>query len=74
MGMRKYYRELAKGRMHSVGIGNVNRKLKRRNGKGLVFWREIIFGSLAKEAEAIQLRKKVKSRKLRKLERRLSHV
>lgn len=74
MGMRKYYRELAKGRMRSIGIGNVNRKLRRRSSKGLVFWREIIFGDLAKEYEKIQNGRKKSSRKLKKLERRLNNV
>lgn len=72
--MRKLYRQIAKARMTKAGIGNVNKKLARRDAKGNVFWREIIFGKYAKETEALQIVNKAKTRKIKKLERSLAHV
>lgn len=53
MGMRKYQRQIARARITAVNAGNVNKKMRS-------LWRRLIFGDLAKEAEAFQTRPKQK--------------
>ena len=42
MGLRKYKREIARQAMRAADVGNVNRKMSRRNSKGLPFWRAVL--------------------------------
>ena len=62
MGMRKYYRQIARARITAVKAGNVNKKMSK-------LWRRIIFGDLAKEAEEFQTKPKKKplKRKITKI-------
>lgn len=41
MGMRKYKRQIAKGFLHEMGVGNVNRKMSRET-KGVKLWRRAL--------------------------------
>ena len=42
MGLRKYKREIARQAMRAADVGNVNRKMSRRNSEGLPFWRAVL--------------------------------
>lgn len=42
MGLRKYKREIARQNMIAAGVGNVNRKMSKRNSDGLPFWRGVL--------------------------------
>ena len=42
MGLRKYKREIARQNMIAAGVGNVNRKMSRRNRDGIPFWRGVL--------------------------------
>lgn len=42
MGLQKYKREIARQNMIAAGIGNVNRKMARRNSNGIPFWRGVL--------------------------------
>ena len=42
MGLRKYKREIARQNMIAAGVGNVNRKMSKRNRDGLPFWRGVL--------------------------------
>ena len=69
MGMRKYQREIARNRIRVTGAGNVNRKMGAMNKEGVPLWRRIIFGDLAKDAEAFQLRGNKNSRNIRRIKK-----
>lgn len=42
MGLRKYKREIARQSMTAAGVGNVNRKMSKRNSNGVPFWRGVL--------------------------------
>ena len=42
MGLRKYKREIARQNMIAAGVGNVNRKMSKRNRDGRPFWRGVL--------------------------------
>ena len=42
MGLRKYKREIARQAMRAADVGNVNRKMSRRNSEGVPFWRAVL--------------------------------
>lgn len=69
MGLRKYKRQIAKGRMTAAGVGNVNKKMHIADEKGVVNWRK----ALGKDAERPQMRqnagKKRPGRKIRPIVR-----
>ena len=52
--MRELIRSVAKGRLAAMGVGNVNKKLKRKKGNRPL-WRVVTQGESGKEAERIQL-------------------
>ena len=42
MGLRKYKREIAREAMKAANVGNVNKKMARRNSEGVPFWRAVL--------------------------------
>ena len=66
MGIRSIQRQVAKGRMKAMGIGNVNTKMsntKIENGKRIQLWKAVLNGKYAKQALAAQLGAGVRSRR-----------
>lgn len=72
MGMRKYRRQIARARITAVRAGNVNKKMGALGPGGEPLWRRVIFGDLAKDAEAYQVRGGGKREK--KFKRRVSRI
>ena len=62
MGMRKYKRAVAKGFLHEVGVGNVNRKLSKERG-GVKLWR-LALQEHAKICKTVNQRKANKSKRI----------
>lgn len=72
MGIRTIQRQVAKGRIAAMGIGNVNKKMSSsksvKMGKPFKLWRSVLNGEYAKQALAAQLSNGIKSRrKLKKV-------
>ena len=74
--MRELKRSIAKARLQVMGVGNVNRKLKRRKD-GRPLWRVVTEGKSGKDAERAQinygmlLRAKKQERKTRRIIRKV---
>lgn len=61
--MRKYLLQIAKERLKALGVGNVNKKLARKNKDGVPLWRAVLTGEFAKDGrDALK-----KARKIRRL-------
>ena len=71
MGMRKYYRQIARARIKAAGAGKVNKKMSSKKG-GVPLWRRLVFGDLAKEAEAYQVRPTRQADKLKRKIRKIA--
>lgn len=76
MNIRSIERQIAKGRMKAMGIGNINKKMvsARRDEDGKrkepPLWRRVLHGEYAKQSLAAQLGEGVRSRrKLRRVEK-----
>lgn len=52
--MRKYQRQIAKARLAAMGVGNVNRKMKKRKD-GVPLWRAVTEGKSGMDAERVQM-------------------
>lgn len=52
--MRKYRRQIAKERLTSMGVGDVNRKLHVMRD-GLPLWKAVLTGAFGKKAEKAQM-------------------
>ena len=69
MGIRSIERQIAKGRMAAMGIGNINKKMsfarKDEDGKRKEppLWRRVLHGDYAKQSLAAQLGAGVRSRR-----------
>lgn len=66
MGLRKYQRQIARATLQKAGVGNVNRKMARRNSEGMPFWKAVL--------DEVKKTKPVKTRKIRKIERSMANV
>ena len=51
--MRKYKRQIARERLTIIGVGNVNKKMGKKNN-GVPMWRAVLTGDLGKQAEKAQ--------------------
>jgi hypothetical protein len=68
--MRELMRSVAKGRMKALGADRVNRRLKMTDQNGVPNWRRVLTGDLAARGEsAIRVKKALKSRKIRRVEK-----
>ena len=71
--MRSVERQVAKGRLAALGVGNVNKKMgvqRKANGKPVEekLWKRVTWGDLAKQGFAAQMGQKVRrNRKLRRV-------
>ena len=69
MGIRSIERQIAKGRMAAMGIGNINKKMstarKDEDGKRKEppLWVRVLYGDYAKQALAAQLGAGIRSRR-----------
>ena len=55
MGMRKYKRQIARDRMTSTGVGNVNRKMGYRNAEFVPNWKTALYGETGEKARKAQM-------------------
>ena len=62
--MRKYLRAIAKARMKACGVGNVNKKMARKNEKGEKLWRAFLWGEYAEQGRKAQVKPKRKVRRI----------
>ena len=68
MGIRTIERQIAKGRMKAMGVGNVNKKMSNAKIENGQLWKAVLNGEYAKQALAAQLSNGIKSRrKLKKV-------
>ena len=54
MGMRKYERNIARARLHDLGVGNVNRQMGRVQD-GIKNWRRALTGKTGQAALKAQI-------------------
>ena len=67
MGTRSIKRQIAKGRMKAMGVGNVNKKLGGVKA-GVPNWKRVLYGDMSSQGLAAQLCQGIRSkRKLRKV-------
>lgn len=65
---RSIQRQVAKGRLQAMNVGNVNRKMAIRQDGKEPLWRRVLFGDLSRRGFAAQQSQRVrKARKIRKL-------
>lgn len=72
--MRELMRSVAKGRMKAMGLDRINRRMRVEStvvdGRGVKNWRRVLTGDLAAKGEsAIRVKKALKSRKIRRVEK-----
>ena len=53
--MRKYLRQIAKARLHAMGVGNVNRKMSLTGPDGVKNWRKALYGKTGEAAHRAQM-------------------
>lgn len=49
--MRKYLRQIAKARLTAMGVGNVNRGLRKKDSDGVPNWKKALYGKTGEAAE-----------------------
>lgn len=69
--MRELMRSVAKGRMKAMGLDRINRRMSLTPGAYTVpVWRRVLTGDLAAKGEAaIRVKKVLKNRRLRRVEK-----
>ena len=71
--MRELMRSVAKGRMKAMGLDRINRRMspnQSQKGNVVFGWRRVISGDMAARGEsAIRVKKALKSRKIRRVEK-----